>query len=67
MEYVDKARAELTNYANGIPELVAVCKQYGLPADLVLGGGVFVVLIGLVILQGYNIVCALLTCVYPMI
>ena len=50
MEYVDKARAELTNYANGIPELIAVCKQYGLPADLVLGGGVFVVLIGLVIL-----------------
>ena len=67
MEYVDKAREQLNKYAQGIPELVAVCKQYGLPADLVLGGGVLVFGLGLLIFQGYNIVCALLTCVYPMI
>ena len=50
MEYVDKARAELKKTAEGIPELIAVCKQYNLPPDLVLGGGVTVVLLGLVIL-----------------
>ena len=67
MEHVDKARAELKKYAEGIPELMGVCKQYNLPPDLVLGGGGLVVLLGLVIFQGYAIICALLTCVYPMI
>merc|ERR1711934_136259 len=67
MEYVDKARKELQKNAESIPELMEVCKKYQLPPDLVLGGGCLVVLLGLVIFQGYNIVCALLTCVYPMI
>ena len=67
MEHVDKARAELKKYAKGIPELVAVCKQYNLPEDLVLGGGILVFVIALIVIQGYNIICALLTCVYPMI
>lgn len=44
-----------------------ICKKYGLPPGMVLLGvsGVLVVL-G-IIMQGYNIVCALLTCVYPML
>ena len=49
MEYVDKARAELKKTAEGIPELMAVCQKNNLPADLVLGGGGLVVLLGLVI------------------
>merc|ERR1711998_272500 len=67
MEYVDQVRDELKKYADGIPELKAVCKQYDLPPNLVLGGGALVVILGLIVIKGYDIVCALLTCVYPMI
>ena len=49
MEHVDKARKELKKTAEGIPELMGVCKQYNLPPDLVLGGGCVVVLLGLII------------------
>ena len=67
MVYVDQVRSELKKYADGIPELKAVCKQYDIPADLVLGGGGLVVVLGLIFIKGYDIVCALMTCVYPMI
>ena len=67
MEHVEKVRKELTKYANGMPELITICAKYNLPADLVLGGTLGLVLLIGVILQGYNIVCALLTCVYPML
>ena len=67
MEHVEKARKELDKLANGMPELIAICKKYNLPADLVLGGVIGVVLLIGIVLQGYNIVCALLTCVYPML
>jgi len=50
MEHVDKARKQLDKIAQGIPELVEVCKKYNLPPDLVLGGGGSVVILGLVIL-----------------
>ena len=49
MEYVDKARKELDKYAQGIPELMQVCKQYNLPADLVLGGSALVVTLILIV------------------
>ena len=67
MEHVEKARKELDKLANGMPELIAICKKYNLPADLVLGGVIGVFLLVGIIMQGYNIVCALLTCVYPML
>ena len=67
MEHVEKARKELDKLANGMPELITICKKYNLPADLVLGGAIGVVLLIGIVLQGYNIVCALLTCVYPML
>ena len=67
MEHVEKARKELDKLANGMPELIAICKKYNLPADLVLGGAIGVFLLIGIVLQGYNIVCALLTCVYPML
>lgn len=67
MEYVKKVEKDLDKFALSQPEFVKVCEKYGLPPGKVLGGifGV-VVLLGIVI-QGYNIICALLTCVYPMI
>ena len=67
MEHVDKARAELKKVVMTMPEFVAFCEKNGLPADLVLGGGIAAFVLVGVILQGYNIICALLTCVYPMI
>ena len=67
MEHVEKVRKELDKLANSMPELMTICKKYNLPADLVLGGVIGVVLLVGIILQGYNIVCALLTCVYPML
>ena len=67
MEHVEKARKELDKLANGMPELISICKKYNLPADLVLGGAIAVLLLIGIIVQGYNIICALLTCVYPML
>ena len=67
MQYVEKAQAELDKYAQNLPELVKVCKKYNVPPGLVLGGVSVVFTLGLLLYQGYNIVCAILTCVYPMI
>ena len=57
----------MDDVANGMPELMAICKKYNVPADLVLGGAIGVTLLVGIILQGYNIIIALLTCVYPML
>lgn len=67
MEHVEKALDELDNFAETLPELVKVCKQYGIRPGHALGGVGGLFLIVGTILQGYNILCALLTCVYPMI
>ena len=67
MEHVEKARKQLDQLANSMPEFIDICKKYNIPADLVLGGAIGVTLLVGIILQGYNIVCALLTCVYPML
>merc|ERR1719230_2235677 len=67
MEFVEKAQKEFDKYASHFPEFVKICKQYNLPPGMVLAGvSATLVLLG-VIMQGYNIVCALLTCVYPML
>jgi hypothetical protein len=67
MEYVDKATKEFDKYAKHFPEFEKICKQYGVPPGLVMAGGFTALIVLGVILQGYNIVCALLTCVYPML
>ena len=52
--------------ASSFPEFKEICDKYKLPPGLILGGvGSFVTLVG-IYLQGYNIVCTLITCVYPM-
>ena len=57
---------ELNQVAQGSPDFVKVCEKAGLqPGAAILGGGVLFLLLG-VYLQGYNIVLALVTCVYPM-
>ena len=67
MEYVNALSAEFEKYAGHFPEFVDICKKYGLPPGMVLlGASGFLVVLG-ILMQGYNIVCALLTCVYPML
>ena len=54
-------------FAESMPELVKVCKDKGIrPAYVLAGVGSVVMVVG-TIMKGYDIVCALLTCVYPMI
>ena len=67
MEHINKAVDELDKLAEGLPELVKMCKGKGIRPGHALGAAGSLVLIVGTILQGYNIVCALLTCVYPMI
>ena len=67
MEYVKKVDDALEGYVQHIPDLVKVCEKYKLPAGRVLGGILFVLTVVGVITQGYNIVCAVMTCVYPML
>lgn len=44
-----------------------MCKKYGVPPGMVLLGlSGFIALVG-IMMQGYNIVVALVTCVYPML
>ena len=52
--------------ANASPEFCKVCQKAGIePGIAVIAGGAVFLLLG-VYLQGYNIVLALVTCVYPM-
>ena len=67
MEYVKKVDEALDSYVEYIPDLVKVCKKYKLPAGRVLGAILFVLTVVGIITQGYNIVCAVMTCVYPML
>jgi hypothetical protein len=66
MEHVQKVQDELDKFAQSFPEYIDICKKYKAPPGLILGGVGFVVTLIGVYLQGYNIVCTLITCVYPM-
>ena len=67
MEHVEKVVAQLDEYANMMPELVKVCKKYNIRPGQVLGAGGILVTILLILTKGYDVICALLTVVYPMI
>lgn len=67
MEHVKKAEQELEKLAHHNPQFIEICKKYGLPPGKVLGGVFGVVILFGVISQGYNIICSLLTCIYPLI
>ena len=49
------------------PELCKVCEKNKVSPGLVLGGVGSVLSLAILIFQGYNILCALLTTVYPII
>ena len=66
MQHLDKYVEMADDFAKKIPELVKVCNKHGIkPGHVLLGGGTFFALL-MVLLQGYNIICVLLTCIYPM-
>ena len=67
MDHLKKLQKELDKYAMSQPEFVKACDKYGLPPGTVLGGILGVAILIGVITQGYNIICALITCVYPMV
>ena len=50
-----------------IPQFDELCKKNKLPAGAILGGVISFVVLLLTILQGYNIIVALLTCAYPIL
>lgn len=67
MDQINSVIAEFDKFAGQFPEFVDICKKYGAPPGMVLAGvSAILVLLG-IMMQGYNIVCALLTCVYPML
>merc|ERR1712072_925994 len=66
MEQIEELMKGLNNVAQASPEVVKVYDKIRIqPGAAILGGGVLFLLLG-VYLQGYNIVLALVTCVYPM-
>jgi hypothetical protein len=67
MEHVQKIQVELDKLALHFPELCKVCEKYKVPPGWVLGGVGTVLSLGILIFQGYNILCALLTTVYPIL
>ena len=66
MEHVKLVQDELDKIAQSFPEFVKICDQYGAPSGLILGGFLSIVTLVGVYLQGYNIICTLITCIYPM-
>ena len=67
MDKLESTFEKLDKLAKTQPKLVEVCKQYGVrPAHVLAGLGVAVGLMT-ILLHGYSIICACLTCVYPMI
>ena len=66
MDQLQDLQKELNNMAQASPEFCKVCQKAGIePGLAVIGGGAVFLLLG-VYLQGYNIVVALVTCIYPM-
>ena len=66
MDKLEQVFEQLDQVATTQPKVVQVCKQYGLRPGHVLGGAGGLVLLITILTQGYTIICALLTCVYPM-
>ena len=67
MDKFEQYFKQLDDFAESMPELVKVCKDKGIrPGHVLAAAGVVVIVVG-TIMKGYDIVCALLTCVYPMI
>ena len=67
MDQVQKVLDEFEKFAKNFPEFVDICKKYGVPPGMVLAGAAGGLILLGILMQGYNIVCALLTCVYPML
>lgn len=67
MEHVNKLADEFEKYAKNVPEFTEFCKKQNLPPGLVLLGITAVLTVLGVILQGYNLVCVVLTIIYPII
>ena len=67
LEKFEKYFVQLDNFAASMPEFENFCKQKSLrPGHVLAVVGVLSVVVG-TIMKGYDIVCAILTCVYPMI
>ena len=66
-EKLNQVMDEFDTIAQGFPELVKVGKRVNVPPKCILAGAAVAGILGLIIFQGYAIVCAVLTCVYPMI
>ena len=66
MDQVENVLKELENVAQTSPEFTKVCKDAGIPPGAAVAGGLGVVLLFGVYLQGYNIIVAMVTCLYPM-
>ena len=67
MEHAQRVLDKLEKFALSQPEFSKTCKKYGLPPGMVLAGILSILIVIGIIIQGYNIVVALITCVYPMI
>ena len=68
MENVEQIFTKLDSFAESKqPDLVKMCNQYKVRPGHVLGGAGALVTFIIVLIKGYDIICALLTCVYPMI
>ena len=67
MEYLKQAEKEFDKVAVLIPKFDEICKKNKLPAGAILGGSVSFIVLLASIFQGYNIVVAVLTCVYPIL
>ena len=67
MDVINQALDKFDEYAEHIPQLVQLCSKNQIRPGYVLGGvTTLVVLVG-AFFQGYNLVSALLTCIYPII
>ena len=67
MEHVDKVVYQFDQLAKGMPAFEAQCKKHNLRPGHVLGAASALLLVLLVLFKGYDVVCAMLTCVYPML
>ena len=57
---------EFDKIAKQNPKFVNFCKEKGLPPGQVLAGVAGLVTLLAILIKGYDILCALLTCVYPL-
>ena len=67
MEHAEKVFTQLDDIANTMPEFKAMCDKQKLRPGHIMAGVLGLVTVIGVWIKGYDIICALLTCVYPMI